>query len=122
MSPGAAAGAIVIEVHDQVEKVKNGVRARTPRAAKEFRNVAIKTLKGQKSPSAPGSLPGIRSGHFYAHWTPFNSSEVFGIESAANYSGYLEHGTRKMAARPFVEKLKQAALPKAEAIFREIGG
>ena len=36
--------------------------------------------------------------------------------------GYLEHGTRKMAARPFVDKIQQTALPNVMAIFAEIGG
>jgi len=44
------------------------------------------------------------------------------ITSGMGYAGYLEHGTRKMAARPYVEKIKQTALPNITAIFAEIGG
>jgi hypothetical protein len=44
------------------------------------------------------------------------------ITSGMGYAGYLEHGTRKMAARPFVDKIQQTALPNVMAIFAEIGG
>ncbi len=44
------------------------------------------------------------------------------ITSWMYYAGYLEDGTRKMAARPFVEKIQQAALPEVASIFSEIGG
>ena len=52
----------------------------------------------------------------------FSSYEIFGIESGMGYAGYLEHGTRKMAARPFVDKIQQEAMAKIRAIFEEIGG
>jgi hypothetical protein len=39
-----------------------------------------------------------------------------------NYAGYLEHGTSKMAARPYVEKIKEDAMPEVRRIFGEIGG
>lgn len=39
-----------------------------------------------------------------------------------HYSGYLEHGTSKMAARPYVEKIKETAMPEILALFSELGG
>lgn len=121
MSPGAAAGALVIEVHNEVERVKQEASARTPRAAIALRNAAIRTLVGP-SPSAPGSVPGVRSGKLKQTWDMFSGAEMFGIESGMHYSGYLEHGTRKMAARPFKDKIQEAAMPEVTAIFEEIGG
>ena len=47
---------------------------------------------------------------------------VFGIQSGMYYAGYLEHGTSKMAARPYVEKVKEAAMPEILALFSELGG
>lgn len=39
------------------------------------------------------------------------------IETDTHYAGYLEHGTSKMAARPYVEKIKQKAEPEIKSIF-----
>lgn len=39
------------------------------------------------------------------------------IETDTHYAGYLEHGTSKMAARPYVEKIKQQAEPEILSIF-----
>ncbi len=47
---------------------------------------------------------------------------IFGIQSGMHYSGYLEHGTSKMAARPYVEKIKETAMPEILALFSELGG
>ena len=73
-----------------------------------------------QSPSAPGSPPGVRSGHLKNNW--HMSGGAVCITSGMGYAGYLEHGTRKMAARPFVDKIQQTALPNVMAIFAEIGG
>ena len=39
--------------------------------------------------------------------------------SIAQYLFYVENGTSKMAARPYVEKIKEKALPEIESIFSE---
>ncbi len=121
MSPGAAAGYIVIAVKSEVQRVKQEAQTRMPRAANQLRNAELKTLQGP-SPSAPGGTPGVRSGNLRRNWTMFHGADVFGIESGMGYAGYLENGTRKMAARPYVDKIQQEAMPKIRAIFEEIGG
>ena len=121
MSPGAAAGHIVIAVKSEVQKVKQEAQTRMPRGANALRNAELSILAGP-SPSAPGGTPGVRTGNLRRNWTMFSSSEIFGIESGMGYAGYLEHGTRKMAARPFVDKIQQEAMPKIRAIFEDIGG
>lgn len=83
------------------------------------RNAALSVL-ANPSPSAPGSPPGVRSGHLKNNW--HMSGGAVCITSGMGYAGYLEHGTRKMAARPFVDKIQQTALPNVMAIFAEIGG
>ncbi len=121
MTLGAAIGAIRIAVNSEVELAKTEARNRMPRAANQLRNAELRILRGP-SPSAPGSTPGVRTGNLRRNWTMFHSDEIFGIESGMGYSGYLEHGTSKMAARPYVEKIKTEAMPKIKAIFEEIGG
>ncbi len=76
--------------------------------------------------SAPGEVPAVRSGTLWRSFEPVASSAGGGslsvkasIESNLNYAGYLENGTIKMAARPYVEKIKQEALPEVAAIFNE---
>ena len=43
-------------------------------------------------------------------------------EERMHYSGYPEYGTSKMAARPYVEKIKETAMPEILALFSELGG
>ena len=108
-------------VQMEVQRVKNEAEARLPRGANALRNAALSVL-ANSSPSAPGSPPGVRSGNLRRNWTMFSGGWVFGITSGMGYAGYLEHGTSKMAARPFVEKIKEEAMPQIQAIFGEIGG
>ena len=125
MSPGAAAGVLPQVVQMEVEHVKGEVDARMTRGSNALRNAALVVLAGP-SPSSPGSPPGVRSGNLRRNWTMFatggGGSGTFGITSGMGYAGYLEHGTSKMAARPFVEKIKEEAMPQIQAIFGEIGG
>lgn len=121
MSPGEAAGYMPTAVQLEVDYVKSEIQKRTARAANELRNTELIVLQGP-SPSAPGGTPGVRSGNLRRNWKMFSGADVFGIESGMGYAGYLEHGTRKMAARPFVDKIQTQAMPKIIAIFQEIGG
>lgn len=41
------------------------------------------------------------------------------LESQETYAGYLDEGTRKMAARPFSEKIKEEATPEIKRIYNE---
>lgn len=126
MTPEAAAQRIETVVHGRVRKVQNGMNVRLPRAANALRNVELKVLSGNKSPSPPGSPPGRRTGVLRTTWTllenPGTSAASFGIRSGVGYSSYLEHGTRKMAARPYVDKIQQRAWPEIVKIFSEMKG
>jgi hypothetical protein len=42
-----------------------------------------------------------------------------GIHTDVEYAPYLQHGTAKMAARPFEEPIKKAAWPEVKAIFEQ---
>lgn len=124
MTPGEAAVAVERTVRAKQRKVQNQMNLRLPRAANALRNAELDVLSGNPSPAPPGSPPGARTGHLFRDWLPYYScgaSGTFGIRSFASYAGYLEHGTRKMAARPFVDRIQQQALPQITAIFSEIG-
>ena len=125
MSPEAAAVAIQEEVKNRVERTKQQVDSKMAQGASELRNAAL-TVLANPSPSSPGSPPGVRSGNLRRNWNMYYSggggNGVFGIRSGMHYAGYLEHGTSKMAARPYVEKVKEAAMPEILALFSELGG
>lgn len=112
---------------DQIkQRIGQQMVSRGPRALNELRNKEIQTLTGP-SPSAPGSPPGVRTGNLRGSWT----GQVLGgaggggvnitieLQSNTSYAHYLEDGTVKMAARPFVDKIGQAALPGIAAIYSE---
>lgn len=55
------------------------------------------------SPSAPGDPPGVDIGNLKAGIRVGEVTEDHAVlESTADYSAYLEMGTRRMAARPFM--------------------
>ena len=125
MSPEAAAAAVQEEVKNRVEQTKRQVDAKMMQGANELRNAAL-TVLANPSPSASGSPPGVRSGNLRRNWNMYSSggggNGIFGIQSGMHYSGYPEHGTSKMAARPYVEKIKETAMPEILALFSELGG
>ncbi len=139
MTPAEA----IKEVQQSVEIERRGVeiraRTRCPRGANALRNAEIDVLRGQRSgkryrkptkekiyytASAPGEPPARRSGFLRTSWTSFSngggSSCSFGIRSNMYYSSYLEHGTSKMAPRPFVDKIIEKAEPEIYRIFGEV--
>lgn len=77
--------------------------------------------------SAPGEPPAARGGALLGSFRP--TAKTYGnpfggaasvyvaIETDKHYAGFLEDGTRKMAARPYAEKIKQQAEPEITAIF-----
>ncbi len=78
--------------------------------------------------SAPGEAPARRTGSLRMHWNGQVRSEsssgggvavIAELESQESYAGILENGTSKMAARPFVEKIKEKAMPEIQKIYSE---
>lgn len=126
MNPSEAAAVLREEVKFRKEDTKRQRNSKLKRASNALRNAEMEVLRGNPSPSAPGELPGTVSGTLMRSWTPYHSvsgdTGVFGITCGASYAGYLQNGTRKMAARPFVDKIQEAALPEIMGIFSEIGG
>ena len=78
--------------------------------------------------SAPGEPPARRTGNLRLHWngqvkTGASSGDgveiIAELESQEPYAALLENGTSKMAARPFVEKIKEEAAPEIQKIYSE---
>ena len=139
---GSAGSAIRATVKEQVTNINRKVVSRGVRAVNAIRNAELEVLKGQRSgrvyrkpytkatytASAPGEPPARRTGNLRMHWNGQVKSEnassggvaiVAELESQESYAGYLENGTSKMAARPFVEKIKEEATPEIQKIYSE---
>ncbi len=77
--------------------------------------------------SAPGEPPARRMGDLRLHWSgdvetraTSKGTEVLAVlESQEPYAGILENGSAKMARRPFVEKIKEEAMPEIKKIYSE---
>lgn len=140
---GSAGGVIRATIKGQVTEINRKVVSRGVRAVNAIRNAELNVLKGQRSgkvyrkpytksatytASAPGEPPARRTGNLRLHWNGQVKSDntstggvaiVAELESQESYAEYLENGTSKMAARPFVEKIKEEATPEIERIYRE---
>lgn len=139
-SPGIA---IRAKVKDVKLDINRKVASRGTRAVNALRNAELDVLQGQRSgkiyrkphtkkatyiSSAPGEPPARRTGNLRLHWSGQVKREnasnggiaiVAELESQEPYSSYLENGTSKMAARPFVDKIKEKAKPEVKKIFEE---
>lgn len=140
-SPVNVEAAVRAAVKNQVEDINRKVIARGPQAANALRSAEMEVLKGQRSgrryrkypfrtyytASAPGEPPARRFGNLNRHWDKRAESKstssgvevVAVLESQERYAAYLESGTSKIAARPFVDKIKEKAQPEIEKIYRE---
>lgn len=67
---------------------------------------AAKRIASNASPSSPGQGPGVITGRLRASitWRPGSDavSPYVDVGSAVHYAPFLELGTKKMAARPFL--------------------
>ncbi len=140
---GSAGNVIRATVKGMVAGINRKVVSRGVRAVNAMRNAELEVLKGQRSgrtyrkphrkatykASAPGEAPARRTGNLRMHWNGQVKNEgstsgggvkiIAELESQEKYAGYLESGTRKMAARPFVDKIKEKAIPEIEKIYKE---
>lgn len=146
MTAGQASEEIRRAVENRVKSINQQVRSRGTRVANTLRNAELEVLKGHRSgklykkagvkrryrASAPGEPPARRTGDLRMNWTKGvdsrNSSKsssrnavsvVAYLESNTPYAGYLENGTKNMAPRPFVEKIKEKAKPEIKKILEE---
>lgn len=140
---GSAGSAIRATIKEQISEVNRRVISRGVRAVNAIRNAELEVLKGQRSgkvyrkpytkhatytASAPGEAPARRTGNLRMHWNGQIRSEsssdggvaiIAEIESQELYAGILENGTSKIAPRPFVDKIKEKAIPEIQKIYNE---
>lgn len=139
---GSAGQMIRAKVDEMKADVNRKVLSRGTRAVNALRNAELEVLRGQRggrvyrkphtkratyTASAPGEPPARRTGNLRLHWngnvrggaSAGGMGITLELESAEKYAGYLEHGTSKMAPRPFVDRITQKALPDIQAIFNE---
>ncbi len=137
---GRTGAAIQEKIDRKVESVNNQAVSRGTQAVNALRNAELEVLKGQRSgrvyrkphskasytASAPGEPPARRTGNLRLHWNGKVIKErtsggglniTAELESQEPYAGILEHGSRRMAPRPFVERIKQKAMPKIKRIY-----
>lgn len=132
---------ISVEVAKKVTAIGEEMKSRAVRGSRALKNAELKVLRGQRSgkkykkpfkstsytASKPGEPPAVRTGKLRNSFRPtartFDNpfggaaSVYVSIETDTHYAGYLEDGTSKMAARPYVEKIKQEAEPEITQIF-----
>ena len=138
-----AGAAIQATIKGQVSEINRQVLSRGVRVVNAIRNAELEVLKGQRSgriyrkpftkyatytASAPGEVPARRTGNLRMHWNGQvkngNISEggatiVAELESQESYAILLENGTSKIEPRPFVEKIKEKAMPEIQKIYSE---
>ena len=138
----SASGEVSIKVDKILKDVNQQVISRATRAVNAIRNAELEVLSGQRSgkvyrkphtkrsawtASAPGEPPAVRTGNLRTRWsgriesgTSSEGVQVKAIlESRSPYAGYLENGTRKMASRPFVDRITETAMPEIAEIYNE---
>lgn len=127
------------EVATQVKLINRQVLSRARRGTNVLRNSAMKILGQDGSgrryrnghvASAPGQPPAPDTGNLRRNWREQSAARTNGlgrgidilmrITSDVPYAVYLEFGTRKMAARPFREKIRSKARPEIESLFAGI--
>lgn len=126
---------IEAEIAFHVGTINRQIISRAKRGTVILRNAASDVLGkngggrvyGRHVASAPGQPPAPDSGSLRRNWREAAFAQANGlgrgidvklrITSDVPYSGYLEFGTRKMTARPFVERIKTKAAPEIASLF-----
>lgn len=124
-----------IIVEQITDAIRHQMERRTYLAANELRNASLDVLRGQRNgrryrvpgtkvyytASAPGEPPAVRTGMFRLSWRPntringdtFVSSVESNIQVGTKrkylLGELLEEGTKRMAPRPYQDKILDAA-------------
>lgn len=117
-----------------VQEIPDKITQRLALGANDIRNTIIESMKrekktgkyykrgkrGKHQASAPGEAPAVDSGELIARII-FDTKKLeveVGVEAGAPYAEFLEFGTSKMKARPF---LAPAILKHEQAIIDSVG-
>lgn len=108
IEPGAAAGAL-----------DPAVRAFVERAAFEVERALRARLSGRDAALGPGAPPGVQSGRLARGVRAVFDPDGFGVRVGvdAPYAWYVEFGTRRSPARPFIRPVFESLAPRLRADF-----
>ena len=124
---------IEIAVKEIVKEINKAAISRADKGLNILRNSALEVLSKETHgrsykrgvASVPGATPNPQTGNLRRNWS--QRKEIGGnvritlkIKSRMFYADFLEHGTRKMAARPYREPIRKAAIPKIKALFSDL--
>ena len=133
MSPAAGARQVEIEVRECVREINRAALSASESGLNIMHNAAQEVLSkngsgrsyGGKVASAPGETPAPQSGWLRDKWQ--RSKAISGnlritlrLKSNMFYQPFLEHGTRKMAPRPHMDKIADKSLPQVAALFANL--
>lgn len=143
MTPEQAGREIQVCIGKKVKNINQQILSRGMRVANALRNAELEVLSGTRSgrvyrkpytkratyrASAPGEAPARRTGALRQRWTQRVDGESLSdggirvnavLQSRVGYSGNLDVGTRKMAPRPFKERIEEKAMPQIKTILKE---
>lgn len=100
-------------------------------AGQMVRNTAVKSIQsssgggrtyGNHTASAEGQPPNTDTGFLASNIFAIYDADKLGcdIESRADYSEYLEFGTKDMSARPFMQPALEENRPKIKSMYRRL--
>ncbi|MBR4032245.1 MAG: hypothetical protein IKJ07_05890 [Clostridia bacterium] len=130
----SAAADLEVAVKEIVQGINAAAISRADRGLNIMRNAALivlgqdgsgRTYRNGHVASAPGQPPAPDKGNLRRNWQQRKYITgkvriVLQMKSRMFYAGFLEHGTRKMAARPFHDRIKQKALPEIQALYSNL--
>ena len=137
MSPAAGAKVLEIEVKRNVQEINAAAISRSDRALNVMRNAALEVLghdgtgrvyRNGHVASSPGSPPSPDTGSLRRNWS---QQKLIGgngggvrirlrMRSQMYYATFLEFGTKKMARRPFADRIKNKSVPQIAALFTNL--
>ena len=138
MNPSQGAAHIEVVVKEMVQDINRAALSRSTRAMNLLRNATVQILGqngggrsyGRHVASAPGQPPAPDTGSLRRNWQEQiltgASGKGNGVriilrrKSKMFYQKFLEHGTRKMAPRPHIERIKQKARPEIAALYANL--
>lgn len=135
---------IGVVVEKYVGQIKNQMKSRSYRVANELRNSSQLVLRGARSgrryrkpntkayytASAPGEPPAMRTGTFRGSWQATSYAEGDSVHSEIHSNvrtengkyllgEILEEGTKKIAPRPYKQRILEKTRKKAVSIYKE---
>lgn len=115
-----------------VARIRGQLVERGVRSAQVLKTTANTVLSGARSgrvyhgytASAPGEPPAMRTGAFRASWQPAItvSKDVVHVRLQSGnvrLAAMLEHGTSRMAPRPYQQRILQQAKPEVLRLYQE---